>query len=91
MGSLASRPKVPMVSPAQYIYVPSPSTPSVPVAAAPMATPTSNLPGDDEVKAQARAQSLLERRRGHLGTVLTSFRGLLGDNLTGARKTLLGE
>jgi hypothetical protein len=34
---------------------------------------------------------LLERNRGAYGTVLTGFRGLLGQNTATARKTLLGE
>lgn len=85
MGSLASRPKTPAVQPVQYVYVPTASsyTPTTPT------TPTT--PADDDVQANARNQNLLERRRGRLGTVLTSFRGLLNDGASGARKTLLGE
>lgn len=41
----------------------------------------------------ARTQSLLQRGRGRLGTVLTGFRGLLGEQAVqqARRKTLLGE
>ncbi len=85
MGSLASRPKTPAVQPVQYVYMPSTSSYSS-GATTPPATPS-----DDDVQTNARNQNLLDRRRGRLGTVLTSFRGLLNDGLNGARKTLLGE
>lgn len=90
MGGLISKPKAPAVQPVQYVYVPAsegggnnespdPAQPTVPVAS------------DEEIKAQARQANLLDRRRGRLGTVLTSFRGLLNDATSGQRKTLLGE
>ena len=96
MGSLASRPKVPDVQPVQYIYVPpatSTPTPTTPVNTGntPTGTTTTPAPTEEEVKANARSQNLLERRRGTFSTVLTSFRGLLNDTVNGARKTLLGE
>jgi hypothetical protein len=88
MGSLASRPKTPDVTPVQYVYVPTTSSytaaPSNPAAPTPSAS-------DEEAKANARNQNLLERRRGTIGTVLTSFRGLLNDTVSGTRKALLGE
>lgn len=94
MGSLASRPKAPMVV-QQPVYVPvstvpmpasSPSgngaTPSTPVS-------TASVP---DTAAQARELGLLERQRGILGTVLTGFRGILNQGInTAQRKTLLGE
>ncbi len=88
MGSLASRPKTPAVQPVQYVYMPT--TPSY-SSTSTTTTPAPATPSDDDVQASARNQSLLERRRGRLGTVLTSFRGLLNDGVSGARKTLLGE
>lgn len=90
MGSLASRPKVPDVQPVQYVYVPPASsvTTSTPKSSN---TPITETPSDSDVQASARTSNLLERRRGRLGTVLTSFRGLLNDTVSGARKTLLGE
>lgn len=94
MGSLASRPKAPETPSVQYVYVPSlPAASSVTASASPgtLAPAPSAVPDDDDIKADARASNLLERRRGRLSTVLTSFRGLLGDGLSGARKTLLGE
>lgn len=90
MGSLSSRPKAPAVTPVQYVYA-APASVSAPVSVPVSVITSPDISGDEEVKAQARANNLLERRRGRLGTVLTSFRGLLGDTLTGARKTLLGE
>lgn len=91
MGSLASRPKVPAAQPVQYVYVP-PATSSYVPPAAPVNTSTDTpAPTESEVQASARSVNLLERRRGRLGTVLTSFRGLLKDTVSGARKTLLGE
>lgn len=92
MGSLASRPKVPdvqPVSPVQYVYVPAATTAAPVVPTTPIDTP--DTPTDEDVQASTRAANLLERRRGRLGTVLTSFRGLLNDTMSGARKTLLGE
>ena len=100
MGSLASRPKVTDVQPVQYIYVPpvtstvtsapAPTT-SVNTGNMPTGTTTTPAPTEEEVKASARSQNLLERRRGGFSTILTSFRGLLNDTVNGARKTLLGE
>lgn len=96
MGSLASRPKVPDVSPVQYIYVPpvtSAPAPTTTVNTGNTPTGTTTVPQatEEEVKANARSQNLLERRRGAFSTVLTSFRGLLNGTVSGARKTLLGE
>ena len=91
MGSLASRPKVPDVQPVQYVYVPT-STYTAPAATSDSSSGiTTPAPTEEEVKATARTNNLLDRRRGRLGTVLTSFRGLLNDTVSGARKTLLGE
>lgn len=87
MGSLASRPKAPAVAPVQYVYMPAASS-SPAAAPTPVSAP---VPSDDDAQAAARSQNLLERRRGRLGTVLTSFRGLLNDGVSGVRKTLLGE
>ena len=94
MGSLASRPKAPDVQPVQYVYVPAVSTytpPPARPAETSSGTTTPPAPTDSEVQANARSANLLERRRGRLGTVLTSFRGLLNDTVGSARKTLLGE
>lgn len=97
MGSLASRPKVPAVQTVYMpVYTPSPSTTPVPATvggAAPLPTGQEQSqppPADDPVTAQRR-ESLLERRRGALSTVLTGFRGLLNQTLTPQRKSLLGE
>jgi len=83
MGSLASRPSVPSI---QTIYTPVYSPAPSP---APIATPSG--PSEQEQQSARRAASLLERNRGAYGTVLTGFRGLLGQNSGAQRKTLLGE
>ena len=97
MGSLTSRPKVPQQTRSpQVIYVPSPQ-PHTPVTTGNTGGGSStggsdNTANADEVRAEAREQNLLSRSRGRLGTVQTSFRGLL--SLAGGnagRKTLLGE
>jgi hypothetical protein len=45
----------------------------------------------DETKSAARAENLLTRTRGKIGTILTSFRGVLNQTAQTGRKTLLGE
>lgn len=56
-------------------------------------TPTASSQEDlDKESSKARAESILKRRRGRLGTISTSFRGVLSTNdLSPKRKTLLGE
>ncbi len=77
MGSLTSSPKAP---PPQVVHVPAPE-PEAPEG-----------PSSEELAADQREQNLLSRKRGHLGTISTSFRGFLGQNNDNtARKTLLGE
>ena len=93
MGSLTSRPELPQAQ--QPVIYTLPST-APPAAVTPPAPADSNAPGpaptDDEVAAQAREQSLLQRSRGRLGTVLTGLNGILSQAVSpGARKTLLGE
>jgi hypothetical protein len=91
MGSLSSRPSVP--SP-QVVYLPqTTSTPSSTTAATTTSTSTStDSSADTTTASQAREESLLSRSRGRAGTILTSFRGLLGAATdTTMRKTLLGE
>ena len=92
MGSLSSRPQIPSQPQVVYmptpVYVPAPSSPSTP-------TPTGSAPPaqtPEQVAAEGRKTSLLQRSRGRDGTVQTSFRGLLelAGNAAG-RKTLLGE
>lgn len=97
MGSLTSRPKVPSVQQPQIVYVPAPVT-QAPVATVPQNTGNDNSAGSGsdgqttQEQAAAREQNLLTASRGRLGTVTTSFRGLLGlANTSGQRKTLLGE
>ncbi len=87
MGRLISpsKPSLP-----QVVYVPS--TPA-PVTPAPPAAPAAEAPEKTEQEvATEKAENLLRRNRSRLGTVLTSFRGVLDQNtLAAPRKTLLGE
>lgn len=78
MGSLLSKPKMPSLPK----FTP---TPVDPVKEEPEKEPE---PTPDE----QRARNILMRHRGRLGTIGTSFRGVLSDqSLTPTRKTLLGE
>ena len=89
MGSLSSRPKAPPPPKTVVYTIPAPVYPSYPP---PPAAPENPAPGGGENPAQpSGAAGLLERRRGVFSTVLTGFRGLLGDTVSGQRKTLLGE
>jgi len=85
MGSITSKPKAPTVI----------TVPAAPVVTTPTVTTTepTNTQTDEEVRAEGRQNSLLRRSRGRLGTIATSFRGLLvNDNDTTTQaKTLLGE
>lgn len=92
MGSLASRPKIPKTAPPP-VYIPVVSSP-LPSVSAPSAAITETaapaIPAD--IAAQARELGLLSRSRGNLSTILTSFRGILGQSAAAPqRKTLLGE
>lgn len=90
MGSLASRPTIPAV---QTIYTPvyMPSTPTT-TTQTPSVDPVPTPEADPDQQGSARrSASLLERNRGALSTVLTSFRGILSPSTTPQRKTLLGE
>lgn len=92
MGGLVSKPKAPAPSPVQYVYLPSLTATTTASADSTVEPATIVTDNDDEsIKAQARQANLLDRRRGRLGTVLTSFRGLLNDAVGSPRKTLLGE
>ncbi|MBU0800748.1 MAG: hypothetical protein KKA05_07055 [Alphaproteobacteria bacterium] len=81
-----------------YTYVPPPVennyTPPVTTTPTPAPSPTENPvapPVSEEAKSAARSEGLLNRNRGVLGTVMTSFRGLLSQSANATRKTLLGE
>lgn len=97
MGSLISKPKTPpMTSPAIYtipapVYMPPPA-PSAAVTVSPVGSESPTpVVSDEDRQTQTRAAGLLERRRGVMSTVLTGFRGLLGETSAAPRKTLLGE
>lgn len=87
MGDITGRPKAPaqqVVYVPQYVY----ETPT---------TGSGNNSGEGDTPdtptvAQQREKNLLSRTRSRLGTVLTSFRGILAPKETDSqRKTLLGE
>jgi hypothetical protein len=82
MGNITDRPKAPS---SQIVYVPQAvyqSGGSDTTGATPQ-TPSAS---------DQREKNLLSRNRSRLGTILTSFRGILAPSDTdGKRKTLLGE
>ncbi len=95
MGSLTSRPKAPELPQTKIVYVaspaatPAPGLPATPSQAAEIPAPA---PDPETETAKARVQSLLERNRSRLGTILTGFRGILSpSDAAPQRKTLLGE
>lgn len=81
MGSMTSRPKI-QTAPVTPISVATvtPVDPTIPIEASP------------EEIAKTRVENILRRSRSALGTVFTSFRGILSSNgNTPSRKSLLGE
>lgn len=90
MGRLMSPSRPKARAPQVVYYTPPPSAP----APTPDPGPSPSTPPDktpDQVAAE-RAENLLRRNRSRLGTVLTSFRGILAQSdLASSRKTLLGE
>lgn len=83
MGSLSSRPKVPAVQ--TVYYEPAP----VSSGSGGNTTPTTET---DEGGQETQKSNLLERSRGRLSTIKTSFRGLLSlADAAPKKKTLLGE
>ena len=81
MGSITSRPKPPATPVAQTPIITPPTNP--------VTTPTE--PNAEEI-AKTRAENILRRSRSALGTVYTSFRGILsGNGANPQRKSLLGE
>ena len=88
MGSLTSRPKAASapVSAPQVVYVPAVTNPN-PVSASDLDPVV-----DETATATQRAENVLRRSRSRLGTILTSFRGILTPSDVGMqRKNLLGE
>jgi hypothetical protein len=91
MAKVLSKPKAPKI-----IEVPVATPTPAPVVETPV--DTAPEPTADEL----RVQNILTRRRGRLGTIITSIKGVLNDtrssseavaqtNKNPARKTLLGE
>ena len=97
MGNIARRPTAPTTV-TQTIPTASVTTPVTSAATPTILDSTleeSNTQTDAQLASEVRSQSLLNRSRGRLGTVLTSFRGFLtgeSDEFDDTqRKTLLGE
>jgi len=83
MGNITSKPKAPAP---QVVYVPQPVYTTVPD------TPSTGSDDKQPTAAEQRENNLLARNRSRLGTILTSFRGILAPVETdGQKKTLLGE
>jgi len=84
MGSVTSRPKAPPVAAQQQNIVYTQASPS-------QETVTPIEPSPEEIS-KTRVENILRRSRSTLGTVLTSFRGILSNNNSlPQRKSLLGE
>lgn len=92
MGSLSSRPTVPATS---QIVLASPTATTI--ASTPSASASTDSNSDTFIdtaqsETEVRSNNLLRRDRGTTGTIITSFRGLLGGATeTEGRKSLLGE
>lgn len=70
----------------------SPDPTPAPAPVAPIANPAVDPAVEEAEKAAQAEEALAQRRRGRLGTIATSFRGVLEDsNANLSRRTLLGE
>ena len=81
MGSMTSRPKIQ-------------AAPVTPISVATVTPIDSTIPVEPspEQIARTRVENILRRSRSAVGTVFTSFRGILSSNgNTPSRKSLLGE
>jgi len=84
MGSLGSRPQAPS-QPPPVAFTPPPVN-------IPPPNNVESAEASEQSQSEARAENLLQRNRGRLGTIRTGFRGLLtSTNNASGRKTLLGE
>lgn len=92
MGSITSHPAIPAAAQTVYVPVYTPATPATTTPAASTTDNSASIP-DTSTASSVKNNSLLERSRGVLSTVVTGFRGLLSDtnSNTPQRKTLLGE
>lgn len=98
MGSLVSAPKTPKSTTSQIVYVSTPtttqtSTQDTATAQSTTSSDSTTTASDTEdTLARERVATLLQSRRGILGTILTGFRGFLDPaSASPQRKTLLGE
>jgi hypothetical protein len=95
MGSLSS-PAQPIAP--NVFYIPTGPSPTATAPAAPAASSSTQAEqaateqAAEQAAAEARTDNLLRRGRGRMGTIHTSFRGLLAAATPpDQRKTLLGE
>jgi len=90
MGKIFSAPQPPAAPTIVYTAAPAadPAPATTDTASTETDTTAPEVTADDK-----RLQDILTRRRGRLGTIATSFSGVLSSDasLTPARKTLLGE
>jgi hypothetical protein len=94
MGKIFSPPKMPSAPTIIYESAAAKTTPTADTTASDSSTPPSSSTGDtpEPTLDELRVQDILTRSRGRLGTIGTSFRGVLEPNtLAPVRKTLLGE
>lgn len=87
------KPKKSSASPQVIYYAPAPVTPTPTNPAT--SDSDANTPTPEKTEAEVaseRAENILRRNRSRLGTILTSFKGVLSNgSASAARKTLLGE
>jgi len=81
MGSINKKSSIPVVQP----------TIALPPPPAAISLSTSEESSSEEIASEQRRENLLRRSRGRLGTIVSSFRGLLNPDQENNRKTLLGE
>ncbi|HOO50865.1 MAG TPA: hypothetical protein PLK94_06210 [Alphaproteobacteria bacterium] len=92
MGAFTAKPKAPKPSSQVVYYVPRDSKTTGSSSSTSSQT-VSTVEADEKEVAATRVENVLRRRRGIVGNVLTSLRGVLENNSSAgiARKTLLGE
>lgn len=94
MGSVFSKPKMPSSNYAPVVVDNTPVT--IPKSGSDGVDPPTGSGGSVDVPEvtpdEQRVQNILSRNRGRLGTISTSFNGILSSlSNTPVRKTLLGE
>ncbi len=94
MGRILTPPKPKKSSSPQVIYYAPAPVATTPTTTPATTDPDANTPTPEKTEAEVaseRAANILRRNRSRLGTILTSFTGVLNNGSAAARKTLLGE